>query len=348
MAALDVEAELMTPCAEDTSDVEISKAQPRQGTRVVLAVLAIPLAAFVLASVAYAGFAATRVQQKTGIPLNKGGALISLEEYADCGQEAACKGASNPSGYNFCPTIINGGQIKNCPCDDCCTIYPDLPLCTNPNNGDSSDSSDSTSTGGACFPGDAEVQILGKESPIAIGSLNIGDFVVAESEPGRAVVYDQVVGFIHRDPDAKGEYLNVQHESGHLLISPKHLLFVDGHVSRIQKFAEGLVPGDQLATALGTTSRVLSVRRERDGRGWYAPLTTSGTIVVDGVLASNYANVRAHHAAHAAFFPVRAYKMAATTLAATLGVAPSTTPAVLHPFAAALWSLEALMPQALK
>ena len=39
--------------------------------------------------------------------------------------------------------------------------------------------------------------------------------------------------------------------------------------------------------------------------GLAAPLTEEGTIVVDGTLASCYAEISSHMIAHAAFFPVR-------------------------------------------
>merc|ERR1711879_926969 len=69
--------------------------------------------------------------------------------------------------------------------------------------------------------------------------------------------------------------------------------------------------GDQVSVvaegAINSLSLVLSVRRTFGKFDMFAPMTRTGTIVVDGVLASNYGNVASHGAAHAAFFPVRAF-----------------------------------------
>ena len=57
---------------------------------------------------------------------------------------------------------------------------------------------------------------------------------------------------------------------------------------------------------------VLSVRRSVESAGLFAPLTASGTIVVDSVFASNYAapstTLRLPHGmAHAVLFPTRVF-----------------------------------------
>lgn len=41
-------------------------------------------------------------------------------------------------------------------------------------------------------------------------------------------------------------------------------------------------------------------------QGLYAPLTLSGTLLVNGILVSNYANIQDHNLVHNAFFPLRA------------------------------------------
>merc|ERR1712137_494232 len=77
-------------------------------------------------------------------------------------------------------------------------------------------------------------------------------------------------------------------------------------------------PGDQLLVRSDVQkesmvpSPILAVERETTATGMYAPFTSSGTLVVDGVVASNYGTPATrmwlpHGAAHAAFFALRAY-----------------------------------------
>merc|ERR1712151_1474488 len=83
----------------------------------------------------------------------------------------------------------------------------------------------------------------------------------------------------------------------------------------VDKSVRNLKIGDELIVVVeGTTmtSSILSIERDSGEEGMFAPLMASGTVIVDGVVASNYATVGnlqiPHGAMHAAFFPLRAYK----------------------------------------
>lgn len=60
-----------------------------------------------------------------------------------------------------------------------------------------------------------------------------------------------------------------------------------------------------------TPEKIVSVQM-RPLKGVYAPLTVSGTVVVDGVVASCYAFLKDAQLAHASFAPLRAYHMTQT------------------------------------
>merc|ERR1712048_732638 len=91
-------------------------------------------------------------------------------------------------------------------------------------------------------------------------------------------------------------------------VSPNHIVFLaDG----TDKLAANLLVGDELLVAQGS-GKVSSIKSAIGNEGMYAPLTASGTIVVDGAVASNYATHSSltwipHAAIHAAFFPLRLY-----------------------------------------
>merc|ERR1712151_738977 len=85
---------------------------------------------------------------------------------------------------------------------------------------------------------------------------------------------------------------------------------------------------------------VTSVTQSTGRSGMFAPLTPSGTVVVDDVMASNYASYAhvsfPHCALHAVFFPVRTFHSLgfASLLGFSLGAGATES---LHPYAASIW-----------
>jgi hypothetical protein len=187
----------------------------------------------------------------------------------------------------------------------------------------------------SCFPGESVVLIEGSGS-VPLAKVRIGDRVLVENA-GR-LVYEPVLTFLHAfrtGPGVDMEYLTITHSLGEFRASSTHLVFVQPHrrdasdhafVQPHRRDASGLASkivgnlevGDRLLVAVGTSehhlveSRVVSIRSSSGDSGMFAPLTDSGTIVVDQVVASNYASTSSgnnltHRLAHAFLFPVRAY-----------------------------------------
>merc|ERR1719379_2199429 len=173
--------------------------------------------------------------------------------------------------------------------------------------------------GPVCFPGDAQVTVYNRgAAPVA--SLSADDKVLVQSVEGD-LRFEPVLTFLHKVPQSLGlshESLTVVHTHGSFRASRNHLTFVisDGGF-RHDKTAGALQPGDMLlimdSEAAGVSkSMVLSISSQMTTEGMYAPLTSSGTLLVDGVVASTYGTPelgkKFHHAAsHASFFAVRAY-----------------------------------------
>jgi hypothetical protein len=170
-----------------------------------------------------------------------------------------------------------------------------------------------------CFPSEASVVVdgLGKRP---ISKLSIGDRILVNRWD--ALIYEPVLGFLHfiSDlPDAQHEFLYIWHATGVFRATAGHLVFVatiGSKGSSIAKAVTDLQVGDELLSIPSDASTiirstVIGIRRGKSS-GMYAPLTPSGTIVVDDVIASNYATPQPsvhlpHGAAHAAMFLARAF-----------------------------------------
>lgn len=159
-----------------------------------------------------------------------------------------------------------------------------------------------------CFP--AQSTVITPYGPKAMRDVAVGDTVRVVTPEGR-VEWSQTCGWLHRDPAQGAAYLKLTTSRRQLMVSASHLIAVvrGGKV-------EFIPAGDvQVGMALlecetnltnpsvwgNQVVKVETVLAE----GVYAPLTVSGTIVVDGVAASCYADTKTHRGAHAAMKPMR-------------------------------------------
>jgi len=176
-------------------------------------------------------------------------------------------------------------------------------------------SGSSSGKGGmACFPGQAQVQT--RDGLLDMSDLSIGHDILVESSEG-LFDYAPVLSFLHTVPAHKaGNYVVLTHEYGTLRASENHVIFLCDGEARTERRAGEISAGEHLcAVSIGITqavaSRVMKVEDRAGARGMFAPLTASGTIVVDGAVASNYATPNnlpiKHSVMHATLFPLRVY-----------------------------------------
>jgi hypothetical protein len=161
---------------------------------------------------------------------------------------------------------------------------------------------------GKCFPGEATVQVQ-DVGQMSMMNLHLGDKVRVKNGAGE-LSYEPILSFlhlVHGGFDRPSEFLNVIHSHGQFRATAGHLVFTsDGDMPMSQ-----LQVGDQIVVeGAAGFSNVIAIHQSDSVSGMYAPLTASGTIVVDDVVVSNYAapskGLRLPHtSAHAFFYPLR-------------------------------------------
>ncbi|KAM9323055.1 tiggy-winkle hedgehog protein [Pholidichthys leucotaenia] len=168
---------------------------------------------------------------------------------------------------------------------------------------------------GGCFSGSSMV-ILAEGRTKPMKDLHVGDQVLAADKQGNLVLSDFIM-FMDHDRQILREFYVLETEEPwcRLTLTPAHLVFVlNGNSTNSSGmravFASHVREGQWLLVVGGDRQHQLipaCVTRVYVDRfeGLYAPVTSHGTIIVDGVLASCYAVVEDHDLAHLVFAPVR-------------------------------------------
>jgi len=140
-----------------------------------------------------------------------------------------------------------------------------------------------------CFSDRMEVQVEGGAGTTTkrMDQLKIGDKVLTTEGS-----YAKVYSFAHMERNAKTEFLQIHSSTieAPLEITPSHMLYVSktAHAPATVVPAGAVQVGDYLRAAATAEPAPVTAIRTVVRQGAYAPLTESGTIVVQGVVASNY------------------------------------------------------------
>ena len=168
-------------------------------------------------------------------------------------------------------------------------LSEDSPGDGDADNTDVGDADGGGGDGGGCFPEDATVEVQGK-GPTTMKALQVGDEILT-SVGGN---YETIYGFAHQDRNAViTDYLDIytsaqESKPAPLKVTGEHLLAIpDG------KFvaAKSLQVGDLLESG-DATSAVVTEIKSAAKKGLYAPLTQSGTLIVNGIKTSCYITVQ--------------------------------------------------------
>ncbi|BHF59944.1 hypothetical protein SprV_0100290500 [Sparganum proliferum] len=175
-----------------------------------------------------------------------------------------------------------------------------------------------------CFPGAASAMST-NGSIVPLSQVKIGDTLLTYDLSKHAIQPTTVISFLHRDEHQFSTWINItfvmpSHHVSSLLLTGNHLIYRS--LSRNSKtddatsvFAKSIVPGDFIICSTNPVEAFCKVLRvsevngtlARGSIGVYAPLTSSGTLLVDGVLVSCYAHVRYEWLARLATLPLRIY-----------------------------------------
>ena len=151
----------------------------------------------------------------------------------------------------------------------------------------------------------------GERKPIS--EVKIGELLLAMNPDDGQLFFSPVLLFLDKDPKRKRQFYKIRTESGKsLTLTPTHLIFASSSNNQDEftaKYASDVREGDfvlvsEAVKGEATPEAVVSIEVAIEA-GAFAPLTSAGNLVVDGVVASCYAVVDSQSVAHAAFAPWR-------------------------------------------
>jgi len=167
-----------------------------------------------------------------------------------------------------------------------------------------------TPLGNGCFSS-SSVVLLATGDTVRVPQLKPGDQITSATFSGDAV-FSPFLGWLHRDDNLTATFVTITTASGNKIsLTPLHLLAVTENVNKSpgMRFANTVRVGDYLWSGGSGLTRVTAVT-SRVLKGVYAPLTSTGTLLVDDLLASSYAHLANHEVAHLAFLPYRLFPQA--------------------------------------
>jgi len=145
---------------------------------------------------------------------------------------------------------------------------------------------------------------------VPIQSLVLGQRVLTLKE--NQILLTPFLGWIHKETETDMQFFTLETQSQKIVLSAKHVIFTKTNQIQpepVTTFADMVKVGDLLHILENNTIRWEEVVRiQTDTRtGIYAPLTSSGTILVDNILASCYADFLNQGVADTSFLPIKLF-----------------------------------------
>ncbi len=134
-----------------------------------------------------------------------------------------------------------------------------------------------------------------------MSELNINDMVLTNEN-----TFSKVITFLHKIESINAKFIRLYYnqEQSHITLTPKHLISVKSDNKNEFDYipANQVQIGDELSHFDIEFKKIQTVKVNRiellESNGIYAPLTESGTLIVDNIYVSCYSLVKSHQAAH--------------------------------------------------
>ncbi len=156
-----------------------------------------------------------------------------------------------------------------------------------------------------CFSSTSLISTL-NEGKKSISDLNYGDMIKTIDQSSNKIVYSKFITYLHRDEHVLADFIKIiTNQNKTIKISEKHLVATLRNKKVEFILAKNLNENDFLVSYDDNENmiyeEIISIIKYVQEIGVYAPLTETGTMLVDDVLVSCYANIDKHDWAHFAF-----------------------------------------------
>lgn len=146
-----------------------------------------------------------------------------------------------------------------------------------------------------CFSAEATVQVYNKAEPVPMKHVKVGDRIVTRGDQTNKDIYQPVYAFGHMDKITPTLFLQIYTKGkskAPLEITGAHLVFVESKRNPVRADSiqvDDVLQGDGSDEGGGLEVQAISFVKRN---GAYAPLTTGGTLMVDGIRASSYISLQ--------------------------------------------------------
>jgi hypothetical protein len=157
-----------------------------------------------------------------------------------------------------------------------------------------------------CFSGNTLVEHQTRGS-MRIGDLKQGDYIKTYDEATQKWIFSKFVTYLHINRNILGQYIQIR-TSGNKTLTISSYHYIARRPSNEKSavdfvFAKDIKLNDNLITENDIAEFVTHISEVYE-EGAYAPLTEAGTLAVNSIYASCYANVVANSWAHYLFQPI--------------------------------------------
>ncbi|KAI3388542.1 hypothetical protein SNEBB_002963 [Seison nebaliae] len=152
-----------------------------------------------------------------------------------------------------------------------------------------------------CFPPTATI-MMGENGKLRrMANVSIGDEVLAYDPKTKNIVKTKIVSWLHLNPNETAQYVDVVLENEkRLTLSYDHMVLLqdsDTNKTSFKKLSQCKIKSDRMFIMNLDGSIVTSLIEDieitnNETFGVYAPLTETGTLIVDGFLVTSYAHIK--------------------------------------------------------